>query len=227
MNKGIVAAVAAAALFASAAAARADDMNWNSPGGFYLRLDSGWSFSRDAGGDFDTDVGNSYVVGGGAGYRFNDYLRADVTIGYRGGYDIDASQSVSGSTFAVNGDVSSLTGMVNAYVDVAKFGMFRPYVGGGIGVSRNKVSNLSASYLGVTGSVNDHSETSFAWQASAGVGVEVAPNVTVDVGYRYVDLGSMKTGDTVTIGGTSFGGAGSSDGDLRAHELQIGLRYNF
>ncbi len=230
MNKPFTAVALATALalpaLSSPAVAQADEMNWNSPGGFYLRLDSGWSFSRDAGGDIDTDFGDSYLVGGGAGYRFNDYLRADVTISYRGGYDIDDAQTLSGSSFAVQGDASSLTGMVNAYVDVGRFGRVTPYVGGGIGVSRNTISDLSATFAGVSATVDDETSTSFAWQASAGLGIEVAPNLAIDVGYRYMDLGSIETGDTVTVGGASIGGA-ASDGDLRAHEIQVGLRYSF
>lgn len=47
----------------------------------------------------------------------------------------------------------------------------------------------------------------------AGVGAEVAKNVTVDVGYRYTDYGTM-----------------SKDGykhDTKAHQIPAGVRYSF
>ncbi|MGH6855897.1 MAG: outer membrane beta-barrel protein, partial [Aestuariivirga sp.] len=50
--------------------------------GFYLRADAGWSFLEWAGGSDDS----GFAVGGGAGYRFNDNMRADVRLDYGGEY---------------------------------------------------------------------------------------------------------------------------------------------
>ncbi|SIS74027.1 outer membrane protein [Insolitispirillum peregrinum] len=219
MMKKIIAATAALVLSATAAQA-ADE-------GIYARLDSGWSFSRDAGKDMDDDVGNSPIIGAGVGYRFNQYLRTDLTLGYRGGYDINANTTQGGTTFNFKGDVSAITGMANVYVDVAKMGMFTPYVGAGIGFSRNKVSDTDiTTTAGVNGSLEGDTTTSLAWQVGAGVGIDVAPKWTIDVGYRYLDLGEAKSGSTATIGGVTVGNA-TAKGDLRAHELQAGVRYAF
>jgi opacity protein-like surface antigen len=183
--KKIIAATAAAIVLSATAAQAADE-------GIYARLDSGWSFSRDAGKDIDDDVGNSAIIGAGVGYRFNQHVRADVTLGYRGGYEVDRGFSTSGVTANFKGDVSALTGMANVYVDVAKMGMFTPYVGGGIGFSRNKVDDVAVlTNAGVNGTLQGDTETSFAWQLSAGVGIEVAPKWTIDVGYRYMDMGEL------------------------------------
>lgn len=195
--------------------------------GLYLRADTGWSLSRDAGKDVDDDVGSSPIVGGGIGYKYKAF-RGDVTLGYRGGYDIDtsANYAVLGNTH-FDGDVSSLALMANAYVDITKYGRFTPYVGGGIGVSRNKVSDSDiTTALGATGSLDGATKTSLAWQLSLGTGIEVAPHWTVDVGYRYIDLGTAKSGDTATIGGVSASGD-PLKGDLRAHEAILSARYQF
>src|SRR3979490_871303 len=37
------------------------------------------------------DVGKSLILGAGAGYRFTSNVRSDVTLGYRPGYKLDAS----------------------------------------------------------------------------------------------------------------------------------------
>lgn len=220
MKKNIAVAVAAAVVFSSTAALAADD-------GVYVRLDSGWSFSRDAGDDINDDVGNSAIIGAGVGYRFNQYVRTDLTLGYRGGYEIDTGFNTAAANGTFKGDVSALTGMANVYVDVAKFGMFTPYVGGGIGFSRNTVDDVAIrTNTGATGTLEGSTETSFAWQLSTGVGIEVAPKWTVDVGYRYIDMGQAKSGDTMTLGGVTSTGA-TSKGELRAHELQAGVRYQF
>ena len=58
-----------------------------------------------------------------------------------------------------------------------------------------------------------HSKNKFAYSLMAGVGAEVAKNVTVDVGYRYTDYGTM-----------------SKDGykhDTKAHQIPAGVRYSF
>lgn len=152
------------------------------PPGPYLRLGSGWSWSEDA--------GDTPMIDGGIGYRFSPRLRADATAGYRGGYEPDAT---------------SLAAMFNAYADITEIGFVTPwgghgtvapYVGGGAGAARNEAGN--------------DAETGFAWQASAGIGVQALRGLTIDLGYRFVDLGDRP-----------------GRADLRAHEAQIGLRYGF
>ena len=218
MKIGYAAALALACV-AGAQTASADD-------GVYLRLDTGWSFSRDAGKDLDDDVGSSAIVGGGVGYKYK-WLRGDVTLAYRGGYDIDSTYTYAalGET-RFKGDVSSFAAMANVYADLTKYGRFTPYVGGGIGVSRNKVGDVDISAASGTGTLDGDTKTSFAWQLSLGTGIEVAPAWTVDVGYRYIDLGTAKSGTTVTSGSVSRDGS-AQEGDLRAHELILSARYQF
>src|SRR3954447_8022620 len=61
--------------------------------GFYLRADAGWSFLEWAGGKDD----DALAAGGGAGYKFNDNLRADLRLDYAGQYSVapGADMSVS------------------------------------------------------------------------------------------------------------------------------------
>ncbi len=218
--KKVLAAVFALAGVSGATSALAED-------GLYLRADTGWSLSRDAGQDVNDDVGSSPIVGGGIGYKYKAF-RGDLTLAYRGGYDIDtnATYPVLGNTH-FDGDVSSLALMANAYVDITKYGRFTPYVGGGIGVSRNKVSDTDiTTALGATGSLDGATKTSLAWQLSAGTGIEVAPHWTVDLGYRYIDLGTAKSGDTLNEAGTTSS-VNPLKGDLRAHEAILSARYKF
>lgn len=203
----------------AAPAAMADD-------GVYLRLDTGWSLSRDAGEDLQDDVGSSAIVGAGVGYK-KKWLRGDFTVAYRGGYDIDSSYDYAAlGTTRFKGDVSSLAAMVNVYADITKYGRFTPYVGGGIGVSHNTVDDVDISAASGTGVLEGDSKTSLAWQLSLGTGIEVAPAWIVDVGYRYIDLGSAKSGTTVTSGSVTGNGV-AQEGNLRAHELTLSARYQF
>ena len=87
-------------------------------------------------------------------------------------------------------------------------------------------SDLQMSSGGQTGRLDGDHRYDFAWQAGAGVGIQIMPKLFVDVGYRYVDLGKVQTGTTGTLGNASFSGS-AAEGNLNAHEVQVGLRLSF
>lgn len=221
MQRTLFSVVLVSSLACAAAAGAADADH-----GVYVRLDTGASFSLDAGQDVGSDVGTAGIVGGGVGYRFNSYLRGDLTLSYRGGYKIDSSKVMEGLTYTSKGGVDSVVGLANVYVDPFRFGVFRPYIGGGVGFARNQVGNLSVNVLTYNGTLEGDTSTSFAWQGSAGVGVELTPALTLDIGYRYMDMGEGVTGSRVDFTEWTQDNW-KSEGRLRAHELQLGLRYQF
>lgn len=194
--------------------------------GFYLRLDSGASFSRPAAQEVGNDVGTAGIVGLGVGYRFTPYLRGDVTLSYRDGYAIDSSKVMEGLTYHSTGRVDSVAGLASLYVEPYRFGVVRPYLGGGVGFARNRVGDVSVTVLDYNGTLEGGANTSFAWQGAVGVGVDLTPNLALDVGYRYVDLGEGVTGSHVDFHQWTQDNW-KSKGGLRANELQVGLRYHF
>lgn len=198
----------------------------------YFRLDTGYSFTSDMKKDIGSyDAGTSPIIGAGLGYKVSDQVRVDATLGYRWNYDVSGSSgplsALSGSSIDGAADIDSLVGLVNAYYDIGTYGRFTPYVGAGIGFARNHVGSTNVSVSGTSvGSVNSHTDTSFAWQLSAGTAVDIAHNLKLDVGYRYLDMGDAKTGDDLTVSGTPYTGA-TLKGNLRASEVMAGLRYSF
>ena len=70
----------------------------------------------------------------------------------------------------------------------------------GIGVARNEVKTIDATNpaaatqpaLFSNFQLVGETETSFAWQIGFGVGYAVKPGMTLEFGYRYVDLGDLK-----------------------------------
>ena len=126
--------------------------------GWYLRGDITYDFHDmdnphynlpGAGGvtDFTSaELDDSFDIGVGIGYQFNDYFRADLTGEYVFSSDFRGSTSgvcpdenpgdgLPGSP-CVSTDTSSWSAfklMANAYVDLGKFHGFTPYVGAGIG----------------------------------------------------------------------------------------------
>jgi opacity protein-like surface antigen len=221
MQRMLFSAALGAAMAAATTAQAADADH-----GFYVRLDTGASFSSNAEQDVGSNVGKAGIGGGGVGYRFNQYFRGDVTLSYRDGYRINSAKVMEGLTYFSKGNVYSLAGLANAYVEPVQFGIIRPYIGGGIGFARNQVGNVAVSVLDYNGTLLGSSSTSFAWQASAGIGIAITPKLTADIGYRYMNLGEGRTGSHVDFGQWTQDNW-SSKGHLRAHELQAGLRYQF
>ncbi len=142
----------------------------------------------------------------GVGCRVTDNLRVE----FNGGYRFDSN--LEDSFNSLNADVSTFTGIVNAWWDIYDFGGWKPYVGGGMGVA---VHNIDAS--APAGSTGDRTDATFAWQVGAGVGIDVTDNLTLDIGYRLSDLG-VPSGP---------GAAPFYVDDFYSHEFRLGLRYDF
>ena len=187
--------------------------------GFYSRFDTGPSFSDDAGGSIGGDLGNGGIGSIGLGYRFTPRFRTDVTLGYRGGYQL-------GGGNVNDTDVSALTGMFNGYVDLGTWGRFTPYLGAGLGFSRNEIDDIRGTIGGASFRIPGDDRVSFAWQAGFGTGIQLTDNAVLDLGYRYQDMGLVRSSPALSIGGVPVQ-ADAVDGHLRGHELQLGLRVNF
>lgn len=215
----------AAAAIAMTVAGSAQAAEWTKD--VYVRLDTGWGFASDAGikqtGGDDTinDIGNSPLFGLGVGYRINPMFRTDLTFTYRGSYAID--DKVNGTTY--DGDIESYATMLNGYFDIpVDLGRFKPYVGFGIGWAHNEQDNQGATVGGVKDTAPSGSSDTFAWQAMLGTGVVLTESLTLDAGYRYFDGGELKWDAGRTKNGNTYNGG---DGDLKAHEVTVSLRYGF
>src|SRR5260221_12710048 len=223
MKKPIsIALVAACSLAGAAAQAQ--------PQNIYPRIDTGGSFSTNAGKDVAVDIGSSPIVGAGVGVKLLPFLRTDVTLSYRPGYSFAAPPTpIEPPGTTGRGDVKTLAALVNAYYDLPSFAGFTPYVGGGVGVARNEVgtTTLSDPRSGATvATLSGSTTTQFAWQVSAGISYAILPAVALDFGYRYFDAGEGRSGTRGTFLGAPIT-APIQRGNIRAHELQEGIRVGF
>ena len=229
------------------------------PSGWYGRIDLGWENGtsarfRDwncAGTDPAAvplygclargkgDFGQSPAVGGGIGYRFDDRFRIDLTLGWRPQFQFQgqANFPVSGDQ-SVTGDVSTLTGMVSGYVDLAPFlpmdlGPFLPFVGAGAGASRNRLDRTTLSFPSIPQIVATPggTATSFAWTATVGTGIRIDDGLTLEIAYRYTDFGKVESdrGDATRFrpSGTVALPIDGTKASLRSHGIAIGLRHAF
>lgn len=201
-------------------------------GGWYLRGDIGYKFYQDPDGYYDlagyedmfsTSINDTGLIGAGVGYRFNDYFRMDATIDYEFGSRISGTLpcpacAAGGSTESA--DIAAWTGLINGYAELGNFNGFSPYLGAGIGWSLLQTSDAKSSS---PGSYSGDDTWNFAWALMAGVGYEMSDQLTVDVGYRYLDLGDART---KAPAGTPGSGVIEWN-DIAAHEIRVGMRYTF
>ncbi|MFV0298048.1 MAG: outer membrane protein [Hyphomicrobiaceae bacterium] len=173
------------------------------------------------------DDGAMYEVGLGCGSGSRG-LRADVTFGFRTSRDFkgDGDIVVGGTPIDpyFKTKLDSYTVMFNGYYDFGNFRGFIPYVGAGVGVAMHKMGKL---VIEDSNSPNpQHGDTSvdLAWSVMAGVGYQITPSMTLDVGYRYINMGDANSsqGDWVQAMNPKL-----VMSDIDAHEIKVGLRYAF
>lgn len=215
---------------------------------------NGFLSSTAVGGFNNTTLSPSGTIGGGGGYQFNNWFRVDGTLEYRWG---GALQSLYTLTDPVSpyffgpvqyadfyrANVNSLVGLVNGYVNLPTLWDISPFVGAGLGFASNSVTGATdqgfntSNYgsLSSGGYFANHTHTNFAWALMAGVDFTLTPNLKLEVGYRYMNLGSFSTGASSCLAGVSgaafsntscFGGVSNrlqSRNSLTSNDIRIGL----
>jgi opacity protein-like surface antigen len=211
--------------------------------GWYLRGDAGYvdyvapKARRDAilNQSFDTSrLKETWSAGGGFGYKFLNWFRADVTVDYRAESEFTGVSSRTGYVSDSRrdwGEFETTSGLVNAYLDLGNWYGVTPYVGAGVGAAMNRLLEHRAQVTCITitatcGTIGDQpavvlrdrSKIDLAWALMGGIAVDVGGGFKVDAGYRYVNLGEIKTHATGA-------GAPTRTDDIEAHEVRVGLRY--
>ena len=119
------------------------------------------------------------------GRRHGCNLRSELEFAYREN-DIRGIE-FRGNQTALDGELESYSGMVNAYWDFVNVRTchFKPYVGGGIGFTtiESTIRDLSGNNLVDPGT----DDSSFAYQLIAGVNCETSRNMILFVEYRFFD----------------------------------------
>jgi opacity protein-like surface antigen len=170
----------------------------------------------------------------GVGYEFNEWFRVDGTVQYRGKADFDAfdrydieGDGVWDGANQYEAEKSEWLLMFNGYVDLGTYAGITPYVGAGIGASRNTISgyqDINTPNGGVAYAGSDpHWE--FAWGLHAGLAMDITDRATLDFGYSYLDLGDARTDDVIAYDGTNTIDNPTTFKNITSHDLKFGLRY--
>jgi len=209
MNKALLIAAGCAMLLSvSSIAYSADGLYVGGNLGLAIVNDSDVTDSRAPGMtlEFESDVG--YALGGIIGYGFG-HLRIEGEIAYQKN-DLDQIKALGVSVDAT-GDTSSLTGLLNGYYDFNNTSPFTPYIGGGVGVAKVEINDVSIPGSGFSNINDDH--TVFAYQLGVGVAYAINESFSFDVKYRYFATSDLELDTT--------------DFEYSSNNFYAGIRYTF
>ena len=135
-------------------------------------------------------------------------LRAEIEYGYNSRVDKSVPFGEAESRLQ--------TLMVNGYWDITNIMDFTPYVGAGVGlVFANTRGN--ADFRGQHYGTSD-TDVKFAGQVGVGCSYFFTPNISADLGYRYLFTGDGETG---------YNGYSLRAESLSMHQFSLGLRISF
>ena len=143
-------------------------------------------------------------------------VRAEIELGYLES-EVEAERGIGVNAVggAALGDTSALVGLASLYYDFMPTVTLQPFVGAGIGFGHVNYDNYGRAATGV---LLSDSDTGFAWHITAGLSHQLTEQTSLEFGYRYLNIIGL---DMIARDGTA------SDGELSAHLIFAGLRYQF
>ncbi|WP_349369023.1 outer membrane beta-barrel protein [Salinarimonas sp.] len=185
----------------------------------------------------DQSFDSAGFVGVGVGYRFNNWLRVDVTGEYRAPSSFSGLDRVDigndgdfDSTNIWTANKTEYVGLLNLYLDLGTWYGVTPFVGAGAGFAHVQIDDLRDVNIHAPGGsvfyADDGARTNFAWALYAGLGYEASERLSLEVAYRYLSMGDGEAGDLRPY----CCGTGQPDKttfhDLTSHDVKVGMRWN-
>ena len=158
-------------------------------------------------------VGGAFAVG----YYLNRLdsrvpLRAELEYAARGDVRAswDSGSHIGAGKFEALFNVQTL--QANLYWDIDTGTPFKPFIGGGLGLSF-----IYADYKTAGSSNYSDSTTGLAWNAGAGIAYDINESITVDLAYRFAGYGHAEAKRVHS----------TTKNYMSANEFLLGLRLNF
>ena len=166
-------------------------------GGWYWGVSSGYLWLNDSTlcGCEKLNYSDGWGINGAVGYRFSNAFTLGLGAGYLNGqYDVTDGGSA---------DLHMVPITLNATYNINLTNSLLIYLGAGIGTAWSELEGVD--------DVDSGGDWHLVWQARAGFGYKVNNDVTVNLGYRYIDV-------TDGVGGFD---------DAKGHMAEAGLKVNF
>ena len=187
-------------------------------------------------GDFSTATGFEVGIGGPVAPA----VRMEAIVEYRPrlAFSGHANYLAPERRQTVAVDASVLSGMVAAYADLPALGLprlgpFAPFLGAGVGVARVRAGETQMMFPATTTLIPGGHWTGLAWMLTAGVATELSESTTLEIAWRYSDLGMVETatggGRVVWNDGSNeiLLNPGATEAHLRNHGFRLSLRQLF
>ena len=178
----------------------------------------------------DDDLGTGSAFGISAGKYITDNFRLELEAIKRTGYEMDTISPTNNNLYEAN--ITSKSIFINGFYDFQSFSLgstpITPYLGGGVGISKNKMGTTHENRPSAT--LDGKTISQFAYKVAAGTLVSLTENVSLDINYQYVNLGNIKSGVGVyNVGGGFIANlpTGINGGEIKTQELMVGLQYTF
>lgn len=176
---------------------------------------------RNPGGTIDDDVefDPGVNVGGTGGFDFG-FVRLEGELSYKHGEISAVNDRVSGINYiATDGSLGAMAAMFNVFFDLHNYSPVTPYLGGGVGFATLFLDDTFGT-PSIGGSqtllyVRDE-DTVFAYQAGAGLEIELNPIFSIDLGYRYFATSEARFNDNA-----------GAELKFRSHNGAVGFRVKF
>jgi len=182
------------------------------------------------------DLGRGTAFGLSVGKYLTDNFRLEMEAIKRTGYNYDTAR-IDQPIRISKADIETHALFINGFYDFQPFTIsntpITPYLGGGIGVSRNKMGSVSRTDRAgdITRLIDGTSINEFAYKLSAGTLFSLTENIYLDVNYQYVNLGAFKSKTRIVrvSDGTEADALlkGYNGGDIKTQELTVALQVLF
>ena len=182
------------------------------------------------------DLGTGSAFGFSVGKYLNDNFRLELEATKRTGYEFDARcTTICGAGVEDKAKIQTETLFINGFYDFQPFSIrntaITPYLGGGVGISRNKMGTIVQHINGIPSgtTLDGNTINQFAYKFSAGTLVSLTEQLSLDVNYQYVNLGAFKSGTEVLVDGAFDNNLlrPINGGEIKTQELMVGLQYKF
>jgi len=154
-----------------------------------------------------------FYFAGAFGAALTDSIRSELELSHKrnqvGEFDLNGINipSVTG-----NSQVTSI--LANFYYDFLPNRKVRPYLSGGVGVSRVETNFQGPAGIFAGGVVSDDTDVVLSGQVGLGASIAISEKILLTGGYRYFMTDDLRL-DIVSVDG------------LRAHEVHVGARLGF
>jgi len=192
----------------------------------------------------DKNFESGMMFGIGIGYRWNSWLRFDVTGEYRGetgfhGFDTWTDSDGNPRFNNYTAKKSEWLFLANVYADLGTWNHLTPFVGIGIGVARIGIHSFRDAGIAYADPLdvstgyptmayaNSGYKWNFAYAFHAGFAYEFSKQFSLEFAYRYTYLGDGVSGDIIAFNGANTIVNPMHFKDIDSHDFKIGVRYQF